>query len=149
MKTRRLDFVLGQILLGFVLFAFNIDGAVVSSVFMSNAESIARRNAAERQDVDSNDVILADRLLNAAALCDLENGEETLGSNSTRRRLNRGRLTLRVGRSGQSSSTRTVTTSLDRLAIEPSLEFAFAFYARSSSRSWTRPLFLILLKLRN
>ena len=148
MKTRWLDIILGQILLGFVLFAFNIDGAVVSSVFVSNAKADAFKNDRDQRGVNPNDNLFADRFSDGAILCDLDGQEETLGSRPTRCRLNRGRLTLRGGRSSQSRS-QSVPTSIDRLAFERSQGFGVLIPRFLSSRSLTRPLFLVLLKMRN
>ncbi len=149
MKTRWLDIILGQILLGFVFFAFNVDGSVVSSVFVSNWERSVERRLDEKQKGDSDASFWSDRQSNPAALYELEDKAETFESNGSSSRLKRGRLTFRTGRPSRSSRSRSVQPLLVSTTLKRFQERAAAFYNPLSSRSLTRPLFLVLLKLRN
>ena len=149
MKTRWLDIILGQILLGFVLFAFDVDGSIVSSVFVSSQERTVERRLNEKQKADSDASFWSDRLSNLSALYELEDKAETFGSNGSSSRLKRGRSTFRTGRSSRSSCSRSIQPLLISRPLERFQERAAVFCNLLSSRSLTRPLFLVLLKLRN
>ena len=149
MKTRWLDIILGHILLGFVLFAFNVDGSVVSAVFVSNAERNVERRFDEKRAACPDQSLWFGDSSNLVALFETEDQAETFGSNSLRSRSNRGCPTFSPRRSSSSPNSRSVLSVVTPTSSERFQRQALFFDKFLSSILSARPLFLVLLKLRN
>jgi hypothetical protein len=148
MNTRFLDAILGRVLLGFVLFAFNIDGVFYFGVGVLNPKTPVSETS-PMPWLDSNDGSPSSFLP----------GEAFLGKNtyqiegdcpySCGRRLSRSHSIFAIECFGKVSSSSSFQTAVNRFVFEPSLGSVYLLRNFMTSRSFARCLFLLFLSLRN